>query len=217
MYFVLAMPPEQLQQHRREEPAPYSYSWNTLPVQTNPTATGLTAGDYTVTITDNRGCTATANVTITQPRSAYSNHNTVNVLCNGNSTGSATAILQEDCTIHLFMEYITVKRFHSDRTCSRLYIVTVTDVNGMFDPANVTITQPALALTAPQHRLMCYVLGNATGTATAIPAGGTGPYSYSWNTVPGQTAATAINLAARRTVYCHCKRCHNCNRQPIVT
>jgi hypothetical protein len=43
----------------------YSYSWNTDPVQTTATATGLTDGTYTVTVTASNGCTASSNVTIT--------------------------------------------------------------------------------------------------------------------------------------------------------
>jgi len=46
MYFVLAMPPEQLQQHRRRNSAIFNTHEYIEPVQTNPTATGLTAGDY---------------------------------------------------------------------------------------------------------------------------------------------------------------------------
>src|SRR6266571_581940 len=51
----------------------YSYSWNTTPVQTTATATGLAAGDYTVTITDAHGCTTTAGVTITEPAALSAN------------------------------------------------------------------------------------------------------------------------------------------------
>jgi len=36
--------------------APYSYSWNTNPAQTTNTATGLAAGQYEVTVTDDNGC-----------------------------------------------------------------------------------------------------------------------------------------------------------------
>jgi len=38
--------------------------------------------------------------------------------------------------------------------------------------------------------------GGSTGTATATPAGGTAPYTYSWSSSPIQTAATASGLAA---------------------
>src|SRR5690606_40079582 len=35
----------------------YTYSWNTVPVQTTATVSNLPAGTYTVTVTDNNGCT----------------------------------------------------------------------------------------------------------------------------------------------------------------
>ncbi len=46
--------------------SPFTYSWNTSPVQTNTSATGLSAGTYTVTETDASLCSSTASVTITQ-------------------------------------------------------------------------------------------------------------------------------------------------------
>ncbi|WNJ21404.1 T9SS type A sorting domain-containing protein [Pontibacter sp. G13] len=39
---------------------PFTYEWNTTPVQTTAMATGLTAGVYEVTITDYNGCSTTA-------------------------------------------------------------------------------------------------------------------------------------------------------------
>ena len=42
----------------------YTYSWNTSPVQTTATATGLAAGTYNVTVTDHNGCTVTSGTTI---------------------------------------------------------------------------------------------------------------------------------------------------------
>ena len=45
----------------------YTYSWSTVPVQTGQTATGLSAGTYTVTVTDNNGCTASNTATLSQP------------------------------------------------------------------------------------------------------------------------------------------------------
>ncbi|MBK9336158.1 MAG: VCBS repeat-containing protein [Lewinellaceae bacterium] len=45
--------------------SPYIYLWNNS--QTTATATGLAAGTYTATVTDNKGCTATTSATVTQP------------------------------------------------------------------------------------------------------------------------------------------------------
>ena len=42
----------------------YSYMWSTEPIQTTPTATNLTAGTYSVTVTDAEGCFATTTVEV---------------------------------------------------------------------------------------------------------------------------------------------------------
>ena len=68
--------------------APYGYSWNTSPVQTTVTASGLIAGAYTVTVTDAKGCVKTSDVTITEPPVLTLSTSQVNVLCKGNSTGT---------------------------------------------------------------------------------------------------------------------------------
>lgn len=46
---------------------PYTYSWNTTPIQTTQIATNLGPGTYTVTVTDNTGCISTSTVTINNP------------------------------------------------------------------------------------------------------------------------------------------------------
>ncbi|MBD3637391.1 MAG: gliding motility-associated C-terminal domain-containing protein [Crocinitomicaceae bacterium] len=45
---------------------PYTYQWDDPASQTTATATLLSAGDYTVIVTDSNGCTASNSVTITQ-------------------------------------------------------------------------------------------------------------------------------------------------------
>ncbi|HRG58076.1 MAG TPA: PKD domain-containing protein [Bacteroidia bacterium] len=45
----------------------YNYTWNTLPVQNSSQANNLIAGNYTVTVTDDNLCTASTNVTLTEP------------------------------------------------------------------------------------------------------------------------------------------------------
>src|SRR5690606_10803509 len=70
---------------------PYTYSWNTTPVQSAATATGLTAGTYTVTITDNNGCVATTGAVISQSGSLVVTTTKTDVLCNGDNNGTAMA------------------------------------------------------------------------------------------------------------------------------
>ena len=47
--------------------APYNYAWNTIPAQNNANATGIIAGNYTVTVTDANGCATVSTISITQP------------------------------------------------------------------------------------------------------------------------------------------------------
>jgi hypothetical protein len=44
--------------------SPYTYSWSTTPAQATTTATGLNAGNYTVSITDAIGCTSSGTVAV---------------------------------------------------------------------------------------------------------------------------------------------------------
>ncbi|PZR20368.1 MAG: hypothetical protein DI539_11065 [Flavobacterium psychrophilum] len=178
---------------------PYTYSWNTTPVQTTPTATGLNAGTYTCTITDNKGCTITSNVLITQPPLLVASAGTVNNLsCNGGSNGSAQVIASGG-TVPYSYDWNGTPIGDGTPTISGLasgtYTVTVTDANGCTATQSFTITQPAaLTATSSQTDVSCF--GASNGSASVIVSGGTGAYSYSWNTTPVQTAATATGLSA---------------------
>ena len=67
--------------------APYSYTWNNGAVTQN--ISNLAAGTYNVTVTDAKGCSATAAATVLQPVNALTVTTvTSNVSCFGNSNGS---------------------------------------------------------------------------------------------------------------------------------
>ncbi|MBK7336357.1 MAG: SprB repeat-containing protein [Saprospirales bacterium] len=44
--------------------SPYYYTWSTVPVQTGIQATGLSAGEYTVTVTDIKNCKSTQTIVV---------------------------------------------------------------------------------------------------------------------------------------------------------
>src|SRR5688500_19867488 len=65
---------------------PYTYDWSNL--ATTQDVSGLVAGTYTVTVEDANGCTDEISATITQPAALVLSTTQVNVLCNGDATGS---------------------------------------------------------------------------------------------------------------------------------
>src|SRR5262249_37357385 len=69
--------------------APYAYIW-TPSGGNSAVASGLTAGNYTVTVTDANNCTQTSNVNIIQPPFLNSPIVSTPVSCFGGSNGSAT-------------------------------------------------------------------------------------------------------------------------------
>ncbi|MCP9764315.1 SdrD B-like domain-containing protein, partial [Lacihabitans soyangensis] len=69
---------------------PYTYVWSTSPVQTTNKATALTAGTYSVVITDANSCTVTASVTIAQPTQLTASATKIDVSCFGGNDGRAT-------------------------------------------------------------------------------------------------------------------------------
>jgi large repetitive protein len=179
--------------------SPYSYSWDTVPVQTTATATGLAAGNYTVTVTDAGLCTTTQAFTITEPSALTATAGTqVDVLCFGNATGTATVNVTGGTGAYSYSWNTTPVQTTATATglTAGTHTVTVTDANLCTTTQAFTITEPSLLVVTagPQNNVLCY--GNATGTAYVNANGGTGPYSYSWDTTPVQTAALATGLTA---------------------
>ncbi|MBL7892862.1 MAG: gliding motility-associated C-terminal domain-containing protein [Bacteroidia bacterium] len=183
----------------------YSYAWSTVPVQTTVVATGLSAGMYAVTVTDNNGCTVpkTATVTITEPAYVLNANITSqsNVLCKGGSTGAATVTAVGGSGTYSYVWSSVPVQLTASATglSAGIYSVTVTDNNGCTIPktAVVTITEPLLVLSAgitSQSNVLCK--GGNSGTAFVSAAGGSGSYSYLWSTSPVQTNASAIGLSA---------------------
>lgn len=177
---------------------PYSYSWNSSPAQTSASATGLAAGAYTVTITDNNGCTATSSTTITQP-AAYSASISAqtNVDCYGNANGAATVTAIGGTSPYAYSWTGGATTANISNKIAGTYTATVTDANGCTTTAIATITEPVAALAASistSTNVLCR--GNSTGSATVAVTGGTSTYTYSWNSNPVQTTATASGLAA---------------------
>ena len=176
---------------------PYTYSWAPSG-GSNATATGLMAGTYTCTITDNLGCTKQLSIAVGQPAASLGGTTAkTDVSCNGGSNGTATVSATGGTTPY-FYSWAPSGGTNATATgrAAGTYTVTVTDFNGCQITRTVTINQPAaLSAATGGGKTDVSCNGGANGTATVAPTGGTSPYSYSW-APSGGTNATATGLTA---------------------
>jgi len=178
--------------------APYSYSWNTIPVQILATATGLKAGNYTVTISDGNSCITSASVTINEPLGITTNITKTDVLCSGNSTGSATVTANGGTPPYSYSWNTTPIQTSNVALNLPLgtYTATITDTKGCATTAEAIITEPNGIVTsiASQTNVDCF--GNNTGAVTISASGGKGVLTYSWDTIPAQNTLSLTGLIA---------------------
>ncbi|WP_433763931.1 MBG domain-containing protein [Flavobacterium ginsenosidimutans] len=173
----------------------YTYKWNTTPASIADTITGLTAGTYTVTVTDSKGCISTESVTITEPDALAASATQTNILCQGGSNGTASVSVSGGSGSY---SYIWSPSGGTSETANGLaagnYSCTITDNNGCSITKDFTITEPdALTASATQTNILCH--GDSSGTASVNVSGGSGSYSYIWSP-SGGTSETANGLAA---------------------
>lgn len=170
----------------------YSYSW-APGGQTTSAVTGLCAGSYTLTVTDANGCQVTRTVIITEPLPLLVSPTGVNISCFNTCNGTAAANATGGTAPYSYLWSPGGQTTATiNNLCPGTYTVDVTDFNGCTTSGNVTITQPTLLVAnGAGTDVTCFSLCN--GSATANPAGGTAPYSYSW--APGNiTSQTISNL-----------------------
>ena len=178
---------------------PYTYSWNTSPIQTTNIVNGLSAGTYAVNITNGNGCDSLVNITVIEPTVLSSSISGLgNVNCTGGNDGFATVSGTGGVSPY---GYIWDSGAGNQATSTAInlfagtYTVTITDAAGCITIDTVIITEPAyaLGLSVTPTDITCFGLTN--GSVTATPSGGTLPYSYAWSS-SSQTTSTISNLGS---------------------
>ena len=168
----------------------------------------LTAGTYTVLVTDSVGCSSSLNTAITEPTLLTTTTSFINVSCFGGSDGTATATPSGGSTPYSYFW----SNGQTGQTATGLapgtYTCTITDVFGCIaTTSSVTITQPsAITATISTTNVSCF--GGSNGSAAAFVTGGTAPYTYLWSN--GQTTQTANGLSAG-TYSCAITDANNCS------
>ncbi|MBI2271471.1 MAG: PKD domain-containing protein [Bacteroidetes bacterium] len=170
--------------------APYTYSWSNN--QTTQTATGLLQGNYTVIVTDNKGCTAVSTTTLTEPIAITASTTPTAAGC-GVSNGGAT-VSAGGGTGGLTYTWSTSATGQTiSAVAAGTYTVTVRDGNNCTKTAIAVISNfPSPAINSlTGNNLQCS--GGNNGTAIVAASGGTGTLTYNWsNTSSGVTSITGL-------------------------
>jgi gliding motility-associated-like protein len=183
--------------------SPYNYAWssgfNDNGVVTS-TATGLAAIAYSVSVTDQNGCTALGTTTIgSQPR-ITAQISVVDVNCFGGSTGSITITAGGGVGGFHYgwsANAATGDQPNANNLSAGAYQVTITDGNGCVLDTFASVAQPAAALgfSGPVIRNISCNGGN-DGAIIYTVNGGTPGYSFQWSGTAAGSNDSAVGLLA---------------------
>lgn len=159
----------------------FSYSWNTTPPQNTPTATGLPAGVYQVTVTDDQGCSESNTVVLTDDNPPAANLVSSLPDCNGQGTGQATALATSGASPFTYAWSTVPPQVGATATglVEGDYYVTITDATGCVQIINVkidTVETPIINETITQPSC-----GMSDGEIEVDVTHGIQPLSYSWS------------------------------------
>ena len=179
--------------------APYTYLWNDG--QTTAMAGALSAGSYTVIVTDANGCTENQSAMVLEPTPILvTSTSQDSVSCYGLSDGLASIAAFGGTGSIMYMWDSTAGSQNTDTATNLtqgIYLVSMTDANGCYEDTTVTVLepQPLIFTNVTSDSISCY--GGADGFASASAIGGTGSIMYMWDSTAGnQTTDTATNLSA---------------------
>lgn len=172
---------------------PFTYAW--APSGGNAaTANNLTAGTYSVTVTDNNGCSSVYTIVISEPVALTASATSTAATC-GNPTGTATAVASGGTGPYTYAWSNSQTTATATALAGGSYTVTVTDANGCSTVSTVVVANTGAPVVSVQSSTNILCAGGSTGSATVNATGGTSPYTYAWSP-SGGTNATANNLTA---------------------
>ena len=162
--------------------APYSFNWTNLVNQTSSSLQNLSAGVYSLEITDANGCVTTIDVPVTAPAVALSSSaSATSISCFGASTGSASVEVVGGTMPYNYLWSDGHVNAVAGELSSGTYTVTITDDRSCVITDTVEILENSeIVTTIIADDVSCF--GGSDGSASATTVGGTSPLSYTWST-----------------------------------
>jgi hypothetical protein len=154
---------------------PYACSWSNGAITED--LSFIPAGTYIVEVTDSQGCTATAQVNISQPSAPPLSitYSSSDPNCFGNCYGSITLFVSGGTSPYYFQWSNNASTQNLDNLCAGIYEVTVTDANNCSASSSFVITEPdLLEVQVSSSPVLCT---GGTSWVVVTATGGTPPYS----------------------------------------
>jgi gliding motility-associated-like protein len=164
---------------------PYSYLWNNG--QTDSSITGISEGEYDVTVTDYKGCNNNESIVVNDPEKITPILTIFEPLCFGTADGIAELDAtggSGDYTYRWGGNPVDGTRVTGLAAGS--YTVTAIDSNNCVVDTSITIDQPGKMILSidETNTVLPFCPDWRNGTLVVFAAGGTPPYLYSWPDYP---------------------------------
>lgn len=164
--------------------APYNVDWSTNPALSGTQVNSLYEGSFTVTATDDNGCTDSLQIEVDEPAPLTSSMSTQDPLCNGGtgqvsvSVSGGTSPYQYDWQGYPGQNGNTLSNVGTGQ-----YVVEITDENGCSINDTAQIQEPAPLTIDTLEVIEPVCNGDENGSITVEVDGGTDPYSYDWGSL----------------------------------
>lgn len=176
----------------------YTFRWSNS--QTSQNISALTAGGYSVTVTDNNNCTAAGGqYVVSEPMPLSLTVSVVPVLCHGGSNGIALVSATGGTPAYRYQWDAAAGNLTTSSAANLsagTYDVVVTDGNNCTATITATVTEPPPLHVAIDTFTHPRCNGEQTGFASAAASGGTPPISYRWSSIPPAITSMMTGVGA---------------------
>ena len=171
-----------------------TFDWSNS--ETTQNISGLTAGIYSVVVTDDNGCITGISQIIMQPNAVSGNTMVTPPTCNGDTDGAVNLTTNggdgnytyewDDAAMSTTQDIMGL--------AAGTYTVMITDGNGCMGTAMGTVIEPA-AVSGTIVAIDASCNGNTDGELDLTPTGGVGTYTYLWDNAMASTTQDISGLA----------------------